>query len=57
MIEQKYPEAKQFRNKPLANAEELEAWFSGSVATGTYIGVLERKGYQKCFQNSNPCRR
>ncbi|XP_024043374.1 L10-interacting MYB domain-containing protein-like [Citrus clementina] len=32
----KYPEAKQFRNKPLANAEELEALFSGAVATGAY---------------------
>ncbi|KAH9669600.1 L10-interacting MYB domain-containing protein [Citrus sinensis] len=32
----KYPEAKQFRNKPLANAEELVALFSGAVATGAY---------------------
>ncbi|KDO40112.1 hypothetical protein CISIN_1g041555mg, partial [Citrus sinensis] len=32
----KYPEAKQFRDRPLANAEELEALFLGAVATGAY---------------------
>ncbi|WJZ86773.1 hypothetical protein VitviT2T_006199 [Vitis vinifera] len=30
---QKYPEAKQFRFKPLANVEELEALFGGVLAT------------------------
>ncbi|RVX05813.1 hypothetical protein CK203_023807 [Vitis vinifera] len=32
---QKYPEAKQFRFKPLANMEELEALFGGVLATGS----------------------
>ncbi|RVW13271.1 L10-interacting MYB domain-containing protein [Vitis vinifera] len=32
---QKYPEAKQFRFKPLANVEELEALFEGVLATGS----------------------
>ncbi|RVW79985.1 hypothetical protein CK203_047442 [Vitis vinifera] len=31
----KYPEAKQFRFKPLANVEELEALFGGVLATGS----------------------
>ncbi|KAK2653622.1 hypothetical protein Ddye_013478 [Dipteronia dyeriana] len=33
---QKYPDAKQFRTKPLANFEELETLFSGVSATGTH---------------------
>ncbi|XP_034700866.1 L10-interacting MYB domain-containing protein-like isoform X2 [Vitis riparia] len=32
---QKYPEAKQFRFKPLANMEELEALFGGVLAIGS----------------------
>ncbi|RVX22137.1 hypothetical protein CK203_001004 [Vitis vinifera] len=35
IFNQKYPEAKQFRFKPLANVEELEALFGGVLATGS----------------------
>ncbi|RVW96101.1 L10-interacting MYB domain-containing protein [Vitis vinifera] len=38
---QKYPEAKQFRFKPLANVEELEALFGGVLATGETSISLE----------------
>ncbi|KAL9440906.1 hypothetical protein AB3S75_019560 [Citrus x aurantiifolia] len=31
----KYPKARQFRYKPLANAEELETLFSGVLAAGS----------------------
>ncbi|KAL6326393.1 hypothetical protein AAG906_008255 [Vitis piasezkii] len=38
---QKYPKAKQFRFKPLANVEELEALFGGVLATGETSISLE----------------
>ncbi|XP_034686267.1 L10-interacting MYB domain-containing protein-like isoform X1 [Vitis riparia] len=53
---QKYPEAKQFRYRPLANAEELEALFGGVLAIGAKNGSSEgMDNTSSTHSTSMPC--
>ncbi|TXG60225.1 hypothetical protein EZV62_014798 [Acer yangbiense] len=53
-VNKKYPDAKQFRTRPLANVEELEALFSGVLATGSYNWSSGTEGIPDMRNTSTP---